>query len=395
MDDKLISEKSSHYQRSGDLNTPQLQELSTQELTINMGPQHPSTHGVLRVEIVTDGEIIKAAYPDIGYLHRCFEKHTENREYLQGVPYASRMDYVAAMNMEMGFSLTVEKLLEVEIPERAQGIRVIISELQRIASHLIAVGTYALDMGAFTPFLFAFRDREHILGLFEEICGARLLYNYIRPGGVSRDLSKGMEDKIGEFCRYFKPQLDEVDALLSKGSIFVQRTANIGIVPLDVAISYGFSGPNLRGSGTKWDLRKDKPYSGYEKYDFNVAYGTGEKGTVGDCWNRYYVRVQEMSESIKIIEQALKQLPPEGAHMAKVAKAVKPTGEAYVESECARGNLGIYLVADGTKKPYRVKAKSPGFIAISSMDEMCTGMMLADVVAYIGSLDIVLGEVDR
>lgn len=368
--------------------------FQTQELTINMGPQHPSTHGVLRVEIVTDGEIIKAAYPDIGYLHRCFEKHSENREYLQVVPFTDRMDYVAAMNMELGFCLAIEKMLETEIPERAQGIRVIVSELNRIASHLLAIGTYGLDMGGFTPFLYAFRDREHVLRIFEELSGARLLYNYVRPGGVSRDLSKGLEDKILEFCRYFRPQLEEINELLSFNAIFVQRTTNIGYISPEMAIAYGLSGPNLRGSGFKWDLRKDRPYSGYEKYDFDVCIGVGEKGTVGDCWNRYYVRIKEMFESLKIIEQAVKMLPA-GESMGKVAKAVKPIGEVFHETEAPRGALGYHIVSDGTKKPYRVKAKSPCFIGVSTMDEMCSGMMLADIVAYIGSIDIVLGEVDR
>ncbi len=368
--------------------------LKTQELTINMGPQHPSTHGVLRVEIVTDGEVVKAAYPDLGYLHRCFEKHSESREYLQVLPYADRMDYLAAMNMELGFCLAVEKLLELEIPERATNIRVIVSELNRIASHLLAVGTYGLDIGGFTPFLYAFRDREKILHLFEEICGARLLYNYIRPGGVSRDVSPSVKDKIKDFCKYFKPQLDEFDQLMSFNSIFIERTAKIGVVPLDLAVSYGFSGPNLRGSGVDWDLRKEKPYCGYEKYDFKVCMGEAERGVIGDCWNRYYVRIKEMYESIKIIEQAVEQLP-DGEHMGKAPKTMKPTGEIYMETECPRGQLGYHIIADGSKKPYRVKAKSPCFIAISSMDEVCSGMMLADLVAYLGSIDIVLGEVDR
>lgn len=361
---------------------------------INMGPQHPSTHGVLRVEIVSDGEIIKAAYPDIGYLHRCFEKHCENREYLQALPFADRMDYLAAMNMEVGFCLAMEKLLQAEIPERAQGIRVVVSELNRIASHLLAIGTYALDMGGFTPFLYAFRDREHILRIFEEICGARLLYNYVRPGGVSRDLTRGIQDKIKEFCKYFVPQLKEIDDLLTGNIIFIKRTAEVGVMSAAQAVSYGLSGPNLRGSGVAWDLRKDSPYCGYEKYDFQTIVANGEHGVIGDCWNRYAVRVREMFESVKIIEQALEQLP-EGPFMGSVAKSIKPEGEIYLETECPRGTLGYHLVADGSKKPYRVKVKSPCFIAVSTMDEICRGMMLADVVAFIGSLDIVLGEVDR
>lgn len=366
----------------------------SQDLTINMGPQHPSTHGVLRLEIVSDGEIIKAIYPDIGYLHRCFEKHSETREYLQVLPFVDRMDYIAAMNMELGFCLAVEKMLQVEIPERAQGIRVIVAELNRIASHLLAIGTYALDLGGFTPFLYAFRDREKILSIFEELCGARLLYNYVRPGGVGRDLSRGLQDKVLDFCKYFGPQLKEMDELLTGNIIFVKRTRDIGIVPLEMAISYSFTGPNLRGSGLKWDLRKERPYSGYEKYDFDVCYANGQGGTIGDSWNRYAVRIREMFESIKIIEQAVKMLP-EGETMGAVGKAVKPVGELYMATECPRGELGYHIVADGSKKPYRVKAKSPCFIAISCMDELCSGMMLADVVAFLGSLDIVLGEVDR
>lgn len=369
-------------------------ELATQELVINMGPQHPSTHGVLRVEIVTDGEIIKAAYPDLGYLHRSFEKHCESRDYVQVVPYVDRMDYIAAMNMELGYCLAVEKLIDAEIPERAQALRVIVSELNRIASHLLAFGTYSLDIGGFTPFLYAFRDREKVLRIFEELSGARLLYNYIRPGGVARDLSPGLKEKIKDFCSYFKPQLEEMNELLSGNSIFVHRTINLGVIPLDLAISYGLSGPNLRGSGFSWDMRKEKPYSGYEKYDFKVAVGEGERGQPGDCWNRYYVRVKEMFESIKIIEQAVAMLP-EGSHMGKVSKTLKPTGEVFMQTECPRGTLGYHIVADGTKNPYRVKVKSPCYIAVSTMDEICSGMMLADVVAFIGSIDIVIGETDR
>lgn len=368
--------------------------FDTQDMIINMGPQHPSTHGVLRLEIVSDGEVIKAVYPDIGYLHRCFEKHSENREYIQVVPFADRMDYLGAMNMELGFCLAVEKLLAAEIPERAQAIRVIVSELNRIASHLLALGTYALDLGGFTPFLFAFRDREKILRIFENVSGARLLYNYVRPGGVARDFTPGVIESIKDFCKYFGPQLQEIDELLTGNAIFVHRTANIGVISLDQAISYGFSGPNLRGSGIAWDLRKAAPYSGYEKYEFDIAYGKGEMGTVGDCWNRYYVRVKEMFESIKIVEQAVNSLADDG-HMGRVAKSVKPTGEIYMDTECPRGALGYHIVADGSKKPYRVKAKSPSFISISCMDEICSGLMLADVVALLGSIDIVLGEVDR
>jgi NADH-quinone oxidoreductase subunit D len=377
-----------------DFTEPTSKELRTDELTINMGPQHPSTHGVLRLELISDGEIIKAAYPEIGYLHRCFEKHAEARDYIGVVPFCDRMDYVAAMNMEFGYALAVEKLLNVEVPERAQAIRVIVAELQRIASHLLAIGTYGIDIGGFTPFIYAFRDREKILRIFEELCGARLLYNYIRPGGVSRDMSPGLIEKAKDFCRYFKPQLDEMDDLLTNNAIFVHRTASVGIIPPDTAISYGFSGPNLRGSGVDYDLRKAQPYSGYEQYEFDVALGLGRKGTVGDCWDRYYCRILEMYESMKIILQACEKIPA-GEAMGKIPKTPKPTGECYVATECPRGALGYYIVATGDRKPYRVKAKSPCFISVSCLDEMCRGMMLADVVAILGSIDIVLGEVDR
>ncbi len=370
------------------------EEFRTQEITINMGPQHPSTHGVLRLEIVTDGEIIKAAYPDLGYLHRCFEKHAENREYLQVVPFTDRLDYVAAMNQELGYCLAVEKLIEVEATPRAQTIRVIVSELQRIASHLLAIGTYSLDIGGFTPMLYAFRDREHILGIFEELSGARLLYNYVRPGGVARDLSRGLEEKIREFCRYFVPQLVEIEELLSGNAIFMDRTCKVGIVSPDMAVAYGFSGVNLRGSGIDWDLRKVRPYSGYEKYEFSSITATLEHGVIGDCWNRYNCRMKEMHESVKIVEQALARLEA-GEIMAKVPKAIKATGEVYLETECPRGNLGYYIVADGSKQPYRVKVKSPGFISLACFDELTSGMMLSDIVAFIGSLDFVMGEVDR
>ena len=368
--------------------------LQTEELTINMGPQHPSTHGVLRVELVSDGEIVRAAYPHLGYLHRCFEKHAENLPYAGVIPFTDRMDYLASMNMELGLCLAIEKLLGTEVPERANSLRVIVCELNRIASHLLAFGTYAIDLGGFTPFLYAFRDRERVLRIFEELCGARLLYNYIRAGGVSRDMSPELKDKVLDFCKYFLPQLEEMDALLTRNAIFVNRTKDVGIVPTDLAISYNFSGPNLRGSGMNWDLRKVHPYCGYEKYEFDVCIGTAEYGTLGDCWNRYHVRVREMFESLKIIEQAVAQMP-EGDIKGKVAKNVKPKGEIYVNTECPRGELGYHLVADGGKNPYRLKVNSPSFNAISCLDEVCGGAMLADVVAIIGSLDIVLGEVDR
>jgi len=370
--------------------------LTTQDLTINMGPQHPSTHGVLRVELVSDGEIIKAAYPHLGYLHRCFEKHAENLDYIAVVPFCDRMDYVASMNMELGFCLAIERLLEVEVPDRANAIRVMVLELNRIASHLLAYGTYGLDIGGFTPFLYAFRDREKVLSMFEELCGARLLYNYVRPGGVARDVNDSLLKKVEDFCDYFKGQLDELDRLLSGNAIFVNRTANVGVISQDLALSYGFSGPNLRGSGFNWDLRKEHPYCGYEKYHFDVCIAEAELGQVGDCWNRYKVRVKEMYQSLIIIRQALQKIAKfDDGIKGGISKTIKPKGEVYVSTECPRGELGFHLVADGSKKPYRLKVNSPCFNAISCLDEVAAGTMLADVVAIIGSLDIVLGEVDR
>ncbi|MBI4041118.1 MAG: NADH-quinone oxidoreductase subunit D [Deltaproteobacteria bacterium] len=369
-------------------------ELKTQELHINMGPQHPSTHGVLRVELVTDGEIVKRAIPHIGYLHRCFEKHAENIDYMGVMPFVDRMDYVASMNNDQTYAITVEKLLGIEVPKRAEYIRVIMAELNRISSHLLAVGTYGLDIGTFTPFFWCFRDRELILDIFEMASGARLLYNYLWIGGVWMDLTPGIEEKISEFCTYFEPKIAELDTLLSYNPIFIQRTANVGVIPLETALSYGLTGPNLRGSGKKWDLRRDEPYSVYPELDFDVQVGRGEQGTVGDCWDRYIVRVREMRESLKIVRQSLKQIPP-GPHRATLRRVQPRAGEAYAKTENPRGELGFYIVSDGSLTPYRIKGKSPCFTSISALDEICRDAMIADVVAIIGSLDIVLGEVDR
>ena len=368
--------------------------LKTQELTINMGPQHPSTHGVLRIELVTDGEICERAIPHIGYLHRCFEKHAESIDYMGVMPFVDRMDYVASMNNDMAYAMTVEKLLGAEVPKRAEYIRVIMAELNRIASHLLAIGTYGLDIGTFTPFMWAFRDREKVLDIFEMASGARLLYNYLWIGGVWMDLTPGIEEKIKEFCAYFGPKIDELDTILSYNQIFINRTKNVGIIPLETAISYGLTGPNLRGSGKKWDLRKNEPYSIYPELEFDIPIGTGEMGTVGDCWDRYMVRVREMRESLKLTQQALEKLPS-GPIRAKMQRVRPLAGEAYCKIENPRGELGFYIISDGSIKPYRIKGKSPCFTSISCLDEICRGAMIADVVAVIGSLDIVLGEVDR
>ncbi len=372
-------------------------DLKTDTMILNMGPQHPSTHGVLRLELVVDGEIIVDVIPHIGYLHRCFEKHAEQMtNYQQVIPYVDRMDYVAAMGNELAYVLAVERLMGIEVPERVQYIRVIMAELQRIASHLLAIGTYGLDLGAFTPFLWCFREREKILDLFEITCGARLLYNYIWIGGLSHDLPSEFGKKLKEFLKTFPKALKEINDLLTFNKIFIDRTANIGVLPADVAINYGCSGPMLRGSGVKFDLRKNEPYLVYDRFEFDIPVGEGKMGTVGDCWDRYYVRVREMEESLKIIEQAWEQLPPGDVHSAIPKKVRPPQGEVYFRTENPRGELGFYIISDGhTSSPFRVKARAPSFVNLSVLPEISKGYMIADLVAILGSVDIVLGEVDR
>jgi NADH-quinone oxidoreductase subunit D len=369
--------------------------LKTEEMVLNMGPQHPSTHGVLRLELVLEGEIIQKVTPHIGYLHRCFEKHTEAMTYPQVVPYTDRMDYLASMYNEFGYAVAVEKLLGIEVPERVEYIRVIMGEFQRIASHLVALGTYGIDIGAFTPFLYCFRDREKILHLFEITCGARLLYNYIWPGGVSHDLHPDFTRLAKEFIPYFRKTIDELNNLLSYNKIFVERTANVGILPAETAINYGVTGPMLRASGFKWDIRKDDPYSVYNKFNFDIPVGQGLMGTVGDSWDRYYVRVLEMEESCKIIEQALEQIP-EGDVSSAIPKRIKPpVGQVYGRVENPRGELGYFIISNGSTSPFRIKVRGPSFVNLSVIDVLCRGHMIADVITILGTTDIVLGEVDR
>ena len=370
--------------------------LRTEEMIINMGPQHPSTHGVLRLELVVDGEIVVEVVPHIGYLHRCFEKHCEHMtNYQQVIPYVDRMDYVCSMNNEFAYVVAAERLLKIQVPERVEYIRVIMAELQRIASHLIAVGTYGIDIGAFTPFLYCFRDREKILDLFEMTCGARLLYNYMWIGGLSHDIPSDFVARAKEFCAYFKPQIRDFNNLLTYNEIFVKRTANTGVLPADVAVNYACSGPMLRGSGVNWDLRRDDPYSVYHKFEWDVAVGTGEAGPAGSCWDRHIVRMKEMEQSVRIIEQALAQIP-DGDVQSAIPKRIRPNpGEVYARTESPRGELGFYIVSDGTGTPYRIKARGPGFVNLSVINEIARGGMIADLVAIIGSIDIVLGEVDR
>ncbi|MFC1556116.1 NADH-quinone oxidoreductase subunit D [candidate division KSB1 bacterium] len=370
--------------------------FATDDLVLQMGPQHPSTHGVLRLECVTDGEIVRKVIPHIGYLHRCFEKYAENESWGQIVPYTDRMDYLASMHQNFSYCITVEKLMDIEIPERADYLRVIVSELQRIASHLVAFGTFGNDLGAFTPFLYAFRDREYILDMFEKICGARLLYNYIWIGGVSSDIYDGFEKECMEFLDYFEPKVyEEYNPVLTFNKIFVERCADVGVLSAEKAIDYGVTGPCLRGSGVDFDLRRDDPYSIYDRFDYDIIIGKGEMGTVGDVWDRYWVRIAEMIESVKIIRQAIQQMPA-GPHRADVGKVIRvPKGEVYGRTETARGELGYYLISEGKKGPARLKGRSPCFSNLCVIDEISRGYMVADLIAILGSLDIVLGCIDR
>ena len=341
------------------------EDLEEGEMILNMGPQHPSTHGVLRIELKTDGEIVKDARPHIGYLHRNFEKHAENIDYQGVIPFTDRMDYVGSMNNSLTYATAVEKLMGIELNERVQAIRVITSELQRIASHLLAIGTYGLDIGAFTPFLHCFREREKVLDLFEWLCGARLLYNYNWIGGLSHDLPDTWTDRALVFLDQFEPVIDELDELLSYNKIFTKRTSDVGIIPPELAVGYALTGPNLRGSGIKWDVRKEDPYCGYENYEFDIPIGQGRYGPIGSCWDRYYVRVEEMRQSVRITRQVIEKMPAEGDVREAVPKRVKPKpGEAYGRTEAPRGELGFYVVSDGSLIPYRVKGRSPCFVAM-------------------------------
>ena len=380
------------------MNSEYLKELGIikgDEMILNMGPQHPSTHGVLRLKIHTDGEIVSYIQPHLGYLHRCFEKHCENLSYEQCIPFTDRCDYLAAMHMNHGFVIGVEKLMGIELPERVEYIRIIIAELQRIASHLMAIGTFGLDVGGITPFTWCFRDRERVLDLFEYLCGARLLYNYMWVGGVSHDLPADFIKRTTEFLDYFETQIPEYNEILTGNQIFIERTADIGVIPADVALNYGLTGPNLRASGHGYDLRKEEPYSIYDRFDFDVVVGKGTYGSVGDCWDRYNVRILELYESIKIIRQATADIPEGDVHEAMPKKVRPPKGDIYTRYESARGELGYYIKSDGKNIPQRVKMRSPAFCSLSALNEMSEGWMISDVIAILGSLDIVLGEIDR
>ena len=364
--------------------------LDSTELVINMGPQHPSTHGVLRVILKLDGERILGTDCVIGYLHRGVEKIAENRTYAQFNPYVDRMDYVASVSNGLGYCLAVEKLLNVEAPPRAQAVRVILTELNRIASHLVWLGTHALDIGAITPVFYCFREREEALNIFEKYCGARLTTHAFRIGGLQYETYDGFEQDVKAFCDMFPPKVDEYEELLTGNRIWVGRLTNVGVLTADECKEYGVTGPLLRAAGVKWDLRKAQPYSGYDKYDFEIP--TRQNG---DTYDRYIVRMQEMRQAVRIIRQAVESIP-EGPIMGKVPKVIKPpVGEAYVSIEAPKGELGYYVVSDGGVQPYRVRVRPPSFVNLQALDRMVRGGLVADIVAVIGTLDIVLGEVDR
>ena len=364
--------------------------IRTEIVEINMGPQHPSTHGVLRLGVRLDGEVVVEANPDVGYLHRGIEKLAEMRTFVQFIPITDRLDYLASMLQNAAYVGAVEKLGQIEVPERVEYIRVVMMELQRIASHLVFFGAMALDLGATTPFLYAFREREDILDLFEMVCGARLTYNYFRPGGVSRDLPAGFHEKAKAYIRKQRDRLPEYDNLFTNNQIFIARTRNVGVISGEDAINYSMSGPSLRGSGVPYDVRKADPYSIYHKLDWQVV-----TEPAGDVMSRFLVRVNEIRQSLNIVEQALDGMP-EGELKYKTPLRLKlPEGEVYHHIESARGDLGVYLVSDGGDKPYRLKWRSPSFINLGALNQLTKGWKVADVVAILGSLDVVLGEVDR
>ncbi|MGA3213777.1 MAG: NADH-quinone oxidoreductase subunit D [Terriglobales bacterium] len=364
--------------------------LDSDELVLNMGPQHPSTHGVLRVILKLDGEKVLGTECVIGYLHRGVEKIAENRTYTMFNPYVDRMDYVASVSNGLGYCLAIEKLFNSEAPPRAQHIRVILTELNRLASHMIWLGTHALDIGAMTPLFYTFRDREEILKIFEKYCGARLTTHAFRIGGCIYETYEGMEQDVLDYCDYLGPKIDEYEQLLTTNRIWVKRTQGVGRISAADCIALGVTGPVLRASGVKWDLRKALPYSGYEKFEFDIPIGQS-----GDTFDRYIVRIAEMHQSIRIIRQAVKSLP-EGPIMAKIPKVMKPpVGEVYVSIEAPKGELGYFVVSDGSTQPYRVRVRPPSFVNLQALDIMVRGQLVADVVAVIGTLDIVLGEVDR
>jgi NADH-quinone oxidoreductase subunit D len=380
-------------------------ELRSEEMIVNIGPQHPSTHGVLRLEVLLEGELVKKVVPHIGYLHRCFEKHAENLPYNQVIPFVDRLDYVGAMNCEHVYAMGVERMLGIaeQIPKRVDYIRVLMAELNRIASHFIAIGTYGMDIGAFTPFFWVMRDREHILRMLEWASGARLLYNYMWIGGLFYDIPVGFEERCQEFVRYVKPKFTELEQILLDNKIFINRTANVGILPLDLAINCGVTGPMLRASGLRFDLRKVDAYSVYPEIDFDIPIGEGRMGAVGDCWDRTWVRLQEMHQSVRIIDQCVEKLNTDHKRsrdfdpQALVPKKIRPAAQDfYIRGEAPKGELGFFFRSDGRSDvPFRCKCRSCSFVNLSVLPEIAKGILVADLIAIIGSIDVVMGEVDR
>ena len=390
-------------------------ELVTKEITLSMGPQHPSTHGVLHLLLDMKGEKIISAYPDIGYLHRGTEKIAENLLYHQFVPYTDRLDYMAGMSNNLAYVMAVEKLLDIEVTERAKYIRVVAAELSRIAGHLLCVGAWGLDLGAMTVLLYAFREREMVLDLFEMICGARMTHNYLRVGGVRYDLQPAFKEKCLEFVDLLPQRLKDYEQLLTENRIWLKRNKGVGVISAEDAINLGLSGPILRSSGVKWDIRKDEPYLVYDRFAFDIP--TGENG---DCFDRYIVRMEEMRQAAKIIKQALSQIPdgkpcvdmPEVVlpprkdietnmealinHFKLISHGFKvPKGEAYASIESPKGELGFYIVSDGSERPLRVKIRAPSFVNLQAISPMCKDRYLADVIAVVSSLDPVFGEADK
>jgi NADH-quinone oxidoreductase subunit D len=364
--------------------------LRTEEVLLNVGPQHPSTHGVFRILVKIDGETIKEATPVMGYLHRGTEKLAENLSYTQIIPYTDRMDYVSAMTNNYVLVHTVEKMMQLEVPERAEFLRLIVMELQRVASHLVWWGTYLLDIGAMSPFLYAFRDREIIIDLFNELCGARLTYNYMRVGGVKWDAPDGWIDKVRNFVPYMRDKLNEYENLVSGNEIFLARIRGIGKYDAQTAVSYGLSGANLRCTGVNWDIRKNRPYSLYHRFDFDVPVGTN-----GDCLERYRIRFEEMRQSLRILEQAVDQFPSEGQIMGKVPRVIRPAeGEAYGSVESPRGEIGCYIISKGKQEPFRLKFRRPSFVNLQILPELLVGESMTNLVTILGGVDIVVGEVD-
>jgi len=372
-------------------------EFALEEMILNMGPHHPSTHGVLRFIVRTDGEMMLRATPDVGFLHRGIEKIAELMPYESFMPYTDRIDYLSSLNCNLGYALTVERLAGIEAPEKAEYLRVIGAELTRIGSHLIAVGALLLDLGAVTPFVHALRERETYNSLMEMLCGARLTHHYVRIGGVAFDAPDGFIEKALSFVNHLEYEfLDEFNKLISFNSILIKRLANVGAITPEKALEFTLVGPNLRGSGIKFDLRKDEPYSIYDRFDFEIPSGSGKFGVQGDAYDRYWVRIEEIKQSCRIVRQAINQMPEHGEIKTKISKPFKiPAGEIYVRTECPRGELGFYLISAGGKTPYRLKIRTGSFSAMTIIEELSEGVMVADLVAIIGSLDVVAPEIDR